>query len=315
MSSILITGATGQVGRELQQTLASLGQVIPVDRSTCDLAIPEQVRQVVQDVRPIVIVNAAAYTAVDRAESEPSLAHGINGTAVGILSEEAKRLGAALIHISTDYVFNGRHHTPYLEQDTPDPLGVYGQSKLAGEEKIQQLHAAMLSDKNNLASPYLILRTAWVYGTWGKSNFVKTMLRLGAEREEIRVVADQIGSPTWSRHLADSIAKLTPQLLSGSLPSGVYHFTNSGVASWYDFAVAIFEQARSLGFPLKVQRVIPIATSDYPTPACRPAYSVLSCRKLTAASGEVPAHWQQALRQMLAELYQVTYESTDSERR
>jgi dTDP-4-dehydrorhamnose reductase len=287
MKRILITGINGQLGQELQQTLAEY-DVIGVGRETLDLTQPDKISQMMDEVRPELVINAAAYTAVDKAESEPEITKATNAIAPGILAKEAQKMGVPLIHISTDYVFDGSQSRPYLDTDTTNPLGVYGQSKLAGEQAIRE--------NCNL---HIILRTAWVYGVGGKGNFVKTMLKLGAEREEIRVVADQVGSPTWTGDLASAIAQLLPQL--NPEMAGTYHYTNSGVASWYDFAVAIFEEAKQLGFPLKVQRIIPITTADYPTPARRPAYSVLYCGKIAAVLGSHPPHWRQALRQMLAE--------------
>jgi len=287
MKRILITGINGQLGQELQQTLAEY-DVIGVGREMLDLTQPDKISQMMDEVRPELVINAAAYTAVDKAESEPEITKATNAIAPGILAKEAQKMGVPLIHISTDYVFDGSQSRPYLDTDTTNPLGVYGQSKLAGEQAIRE--------NCNL---HIILRTAWVYGVGGKGNFVKTMLKLGAEREEIRVVADQVGSPTWTGDLASAIAQLLPQL-SPEI-AGTYHYTNSGVASWYDFAVAIFEEAKQLGFPLKVQRIIPITTADYPTPARRPAYSVLYCGKIAAVLGTHPPHWRQALRQMLAE--------------
>ena len=283
---ILLTGADGQLGNELQQTLAPLGEVIALTRQELDLSQSEQIRQLVQQVRPSMIVNSAAYTAVDKAESEVELAQAVNGTAPKIMAEEAEKIGASLLQVSTDYVFDGQKNTPYLETDPTHPLSSYGKSKLAGEIGIQQV-----------TDNYLILRTAWVYGVYGKGNFVKTMLRLGQDREELRVVADQVGSPSWARDIADAIAQLLQ-----SETTGIYHFTNSGVVSWYDFAIAIFEEARALGFPLKVQRVIPITTADYPTPATRPAYSVLSGKKITETLGDYPPYWRDSLRKMLKQL-------------
>ena len=207
--------------------------------------------------------------------------------APGILAEECEKLGATLIHISTDYVFDGTKSSPYLETDPTNPLGVYGRSKLIGEEAIRQG-----------SERYFIIRTAWVYGNGGKGNFVKTMLRLGKDREELRVVYDQVGSPTWTGDLAAAIVQMIPQAQPEKF--GTYQYTNSGVCSWYDFAIAIFEEAKQLGFPLKVQRVVPITTPEYPTPAKRPAYSVLSPAKLSALLGNYPPHWRQGLRQMLA---------------
>jgi dTDP-4-dehydrorhamnose reductase len=287
MKRILITGINGQLGQELQQTLADY-HVIGVGRETLDLTQPDKISQMMDEVRPDLVINAAAYTAVDKAESEPEIAKATNAIAPGILAKESQKMGLPLIHISTDYVFDGSQSRPYLDTDTTNPLGVYGQSKLAGEQAIRE--------SCNL---HIILRTAWVYGVGGKGNFVKTMLKLFAEREELRVVADQVGSPTWTGDLASAIAQLLPQLSQEI--AGTYHYTNSGVASWYDFAVAIFEEAKQLGFPLKVQRIIPITTADYPTPARRPAYSVLYCGKIAAVLGTHPPHWRQALRQMLAE--------------
>ncbi|NEO21511.1 dTDP-4-dehydrorhamnose reductase [Moorena sp. SIO4A5] len=292
MKKILLTGITGQVGQELEDTLSPLGQVIGVGRSDMDLAEPESIRQVIHQIKPDVIVNAAAYTAVDKAETELALAKSINAVAPTIMAEEAQNLGAILLHISTDYVFDGKKNTPYTEQDTPNPIGSYGKSKLQGEEGVEQK-----CDRN------LILRTAWVYGTRGHGNFVKTMLRLGAEREELRVVADQVGTPTWAKDIAVTITQLLQAMDSNPVVGGIYHFTNSGVTSWYDFAVAIFEEAKLLGFPLKLQRVVPITTPEYPTPAQRPAYSVLSNQKISQTLGTYPPHWRQSLRQMLAELY------------
>lgn len=289
MQQILLVGANGQVGQELQSTLAPLGTVTSVDRNTIDITVAERVQQLVSELQPQVIVNAAAYTAVDKAENEPEQAMLINGTATGTLAEQAKAVGAKLIHISTDYVFDGSKSQPYLESDSPSPLGVYGVSKLAGEKAVQEVDGV-----------YSIVRTAWVYGALGKGNFVKTMLRLGADREEVRVVMDQVGSPTWAKDLATAIAQMIPRLTSET--KGIYHYTNSGVISWYDFAVAIFEEARSLHFPLKIQRVTPITTADYPTPARRPPYSVLSPVKTAGLLGAHSPYWRDSLRQMLVEL-------------
>lgn len=283
---ILLTGADGQLGHELQQTLAPWGEVIALTRQELDLSQGEQIRQLVQQIRPSMIVNSAAYTAVDKAESEVELAQAVNGTTPKIMAEEAEKIGALLLQVSTDYVFDGQKNTPYLETDPTHPLSSYGKSKLAGEVGIQQV-----------TDNYLILRTAWVYGVYGKGNFVKTMLRLGQDREELRVVADQVGSPSWAKDIAEAIAQLLQ-----SETTGIYHFTNSGVVSWYDFAIAIFEEARALGFPLKVQRVIPITTADYPTPAIRPAYSVLSGKKITETLGDYPPYWRDSLRKMLKQL-------------
>ncbi|EDX71927.1 dTDP-4-dehydrorhamnose reductase [Coleofasciculus chthonoplastes PCC 7420] len=291
MMRILLTGMAGQLGSELQQTLAPLGEVMGVDRQGLDLTQPDKIRQVIGEFKPDMIVNAAAYTAVDKAETETELANAINGTAPTIMAEAAQQLGAALIHVSTDYIFDGKKNTPYTEDDKPDPINAYGQSKLLGEEGVLK-HCDRA----------LILRTAWVYGVYGKGNFVKTMLRLGAEREELRVVVDQVGTPTWTGDLASAIAQLVQYLKSDTL-TGIYHFTNSGAISWYDFAVAIFEEAQEIGFPLQVKRVVPITTAEYPTAAARPAYSVLSTRKISAVVGNHPSHWRTGLRRMLKQLY------------
>ncbi|MEG4490144.1 dTDP-4-dehydrorhamnose reductase [Microcoleus sp. D3_18_C4] len=284
---ILLAGGSGQLAQELQPILLSLGEVIALDRTRLDLSQPESIRQAMAEIQPDLVINSGAYTAVDKAESEPELAYAVNAIAPGIFAEECEKQGASLIHFSTDYVFDGSHGSAYLETDSTNPLGTYGKSKLAGE-------AAILKSGNR----HIIIRTAWVYGNGGKSNFVKTMLRLGKEREEIRVVADQIGSPTWTGDLGAATSQIIPLL--GPETFGTYQYTNSGVCSWYDFAIAIFEEAAQLGLPLKVQRVIPITTAEYPTPAKRPAFSVLSTVKISALLGTYPPHWRQGLRKMLA---------------
>jgi len=289
MKQILLIGSSGQLGRELQQTLPS-DALVSVARDTLDLSQPDRIRQLILEIHPHVIINAAAYTAVDKAETETELAYAINAIAPAIMAKAANHIGATLIHISTDYVFNGRKGTFYQEDDDPNPLNVYGASKLAGEENIRQG-----------CDRHLILRTSWVYGVHGKGNFVKTMLKVGADRPEVRVVADQVGTPTSARSIAEVITQLIPSLETLEA-MGTYHFTQSGVASWYDFAVAIFEEARRLDFPLEVERVAPIATADYPTPAQRPLYSVLSTQKLSTWMATSFPHWRQELRQMLRDL-------------
>ena len=290
MTKILLTGITGQVGQELQQTLSTIGEVIGVDRTSIDLTQPEQIHTSIERIKPNLIVNAAAYTAVDKAESESDLAMAINATAPKAIAIAAQNIGAKVLHISTDYVFNGENHTPYLETDSTDPLGVYGKSKLLGEIGVR--------DNCDRA---IILRTAWVYGSRGHGNFVKTMLRLGKERTELKVVADQVGSPTWSYDIATAIAQLLSKSLKDPGIKGIYHFTNSGVASWYDLAVATFAEAKQLGFPLKIERVIPITTAEFPTPTQRPAYSVLSKAKITDAVRVDPPYWRNSLQKMLVE--------------
>jgi dTDP-4-dehydrorhamnose reductase len=291
INKVLITGAYGQVGNELTQLLAKDSKIIALNRQNCDLSEIDRLDSVIRAFNPDAIINAAAYTAVDKAETEVEMAHKINGLAPGILATVAKDLNIPFIHISTDYVFNGRNCTPYLEVDLTSPLSVYGQTKLEGEQSILKT-----------GGKYLNLRTAWVYGCYGKGNFVKTMLRLGANREEIRVVADQIGTPTWAKTIAATIGELIPRLDRGEIATGTYHLTNSGVASWYDFAVAIFEEAEAWGFPSQVRRVIPISTAEYPTPAARPSYSVLSNHKLNNILGRNLAHWRSDLRLMLKDL-------------
>jgi dTDP-4-dehydrorhamnose reductase len=287
IKKILLIGARGQVGQELPLTLSPLGDIISIGREELDLGDEENIRTLFRDLRPDILVNASAYTAVDKAESEPELAYKINAIAPKILAEETEKIGASFLHISTDYVFDGRKNTPYLETDPTHPLSIYGQTKLAGETLIQEIN-----------SQAMILRTAWVYGTYGKSNFVKTMIRLGKEREELKVVVDQVGSPTWAKDIASAIAGL---LKDPDTSPNLYHFTDSGVASWFDLTQAIFEEAKILGIPLKVQRVIPISTAEYPTPAIRPAYSVLSGKKISDRLGYIPPYWRDSLRSMLTE--------------
>lgn len=334
MTKLLLIGQDGQVGQDLLKVLAPMGEVVGVGRPQLDLTQLNQIQQMIVEVSPDLIVNAAAYTAVDQAESEPNLAHAINAAAPQQMAATAQSIGAALIHISTDYVFDGTKNTPYTETDLTHPLSVYGQSKLAGEVGIQQIH------QQHPDLRYAILRTAWVYGVGGKGNFVKTMLRVGAAREEIRVVADQVGTPTWSADIAKAIAALCNPLISNSAEisgaekshetggstsgdlgdligdlSGIFHFTNAGVTSWYDFAVAIFEEAEGLGLPLKLKQVVPITTAEYPTPTQRPAYSVLATQKIQKCLNVPIPQWRQSLRQMLTQLYTVTYESNHSLRR
>jgi dTDP-4-dehydrorhamnose reductase len=297
-TNILLVGARGQVGQALLKTLAPLGPVTAVSRHDLDLTDLAAIATQVEKTAPQLIVNAAAYTAVDKAESEPDLAHRINAEAPQALAQSAAQCGATLVHISTDYVFAGQAGSPQRENDPTGPLSVYGKTKLAGEEAIR---AAL--------DRHIILRTAWVYGAQGKGNFLKTMLKLGKDRETLSVVADQVGSPTWASDIAEAIAQLSRQLNLSNSPLdssakgptnfGTYHYTNSGVASWYDFALAIFQEAKALGIPLQVQTVNPITTADYPTPARRPAYSVLACQKIAQALGQSPPHWRESLQTML----------------
>jgi dTDP-4-dehydrorhamnose reductase len=287
---ILLVGSQGQVGQELGHTLPTLGQVVGLSRQHLDLTQPAQIAAAVATHQPDVVVNAAAYTAVDQAESAPDLAHQVNAIAPGLLAQAAADCGAAILHISTDYVFDGSQSRPYQETDPTAPLGVYGQTKLAGEQAIQAANPRSL-----------ILRTAWVYGAKGSQNFVKTMLRLGPERGALRVVFDQVGSPTWAYDIADAITALVP-LLVDNAANGIYHFTNSGVASWYDLAIAIFEEAQTQGILDSLPQVSPITTAEYPRPAARPAYSVLSPVKTRALLNRSAPYWRNSLRKMLQEL-------------
>ena len=274
MPRILLIGKIGQVGWELRRTLAPLGQLVVVDFPEIDLTAPDSIRHWVRETRPDVVLNAAAYTAVDKAESEPDKAMRINGDAPAILAEETAKLGGLLVHYSTDYVFDGTKTAPYLETDTPNPLGVYGRSKLAGDSAIQAAGVR-----------HLIFRLCWVYGARGQ-NFLLTMKRLAREREKLRVVRDQVGSPTWSRMIAEATALALKQVLSSSDPTaftGLYHLAASGITSWHGFAQAIID--RIPPDAKKCSAVEAITTADYPTPARRPAYSALSCLKLERVFG------------------------------
>lgn len=278
---ILLTGANGQVGYELLRCLQGLGEIVACDRARLDLADLDQVRNAVRAVEPDLIVNAAAYTAVDRAESEPGLALRVNAQAPAMMALQARELGAAIVHFSSDYVFSGDKDAPYTESDGARPLNVYGETKLLGEQAIVASGA-----------PYLILRTSWVYGLRGQ-NFLRTMLRLGAERKEVRVVDDQVGAPTWSRTVAQTTAHILVQAQVGGASwwrdnSGVYHLSAQGETSWAGFAQAIMEESGS------ACRVAPIASRDYPTAARRPLNSRLDCAKLMHQFCRLP-DWREAL--------------------
>ncbi|MDO8299435.1 dTDP-4-dehydrorhamnose reductase [Lacisediminimonas sp.] len=280
---ILITGATGQVGHELQRTLQAMGEVIAVDRSRMDLSNLQQVRHVIRTVRPGLIVNAAAYTAVDQAQSEPALAMQLNAHAPAAMAEEAKRLDAVLIHFSTDYVFDGSKAGHYEEDDPTSPVNVYGESKRQGELAIAAT-----------GIPALIFRTQWVYGLHGK-NFLLTMLRLAAQRTELRVVDDQVGAPTWARTLAEATAEVVRLGQGQDLSwwrerAGLYHLTAQGETSWCGFARRIVALSNLASKP----SVVGIPTTDYPTPARRPANSRLSCEKFIRTFCALP-DWDDAL--------------------
>jgi dTDP-4-dehydrorhamnose reductase len=289
---ILLTGVSGQVGWELQRTLMTVGEVISVNRNQLDLANPDSIRSTIRDIKPDLIVNSAAYTAVDKAESEIDLAMAINGVAPGIMAEEAKRLNAGIIHYSTDYVFDGNKNNPYQENELTNPQNIYGKTKLAGEEAI-----------SSIGVNHIIFRTSWVYGLRGK-NFLLTMQKLAKEREEIKVVDDQIGSPTWSRMIAEITAQVIT-LGQNNLNNffadkgGIYNLSPSGKTSWYGFAKAIFND----DFPnneRKLQRLIPITTPEYPTPASRPAFSLLDNQKLSDTFGLKMPDWDQVLKLVLS---------------
>lgn len=297
---ILLTGRNGQVGAELAILLPQLGDVLAFGHKEMDLANRAQIRQTIREHCPDVVVNAAAYTAVDQAEKEEEQARIINAEAPALIAEEAKKIGALLIHYSTDYVFDGLKGSPYVETDRTDPINVYGKTKLDGEKAIKDTGVA-----------HLIFRTAWVYGSRGR-NFLLTILRLAAEREELRIVCDQLGAPTWSREIAKGTTEVLAKLFarSGTAPSeirGTYHMTASGQGSWFEFAESILKETSQAprgipwlesatdGRPLVTRRIVPIATAEYPTPARRPAYSVLSNSRLDEDFGVALPTWSQQL--------------------
>ena len=284
---ILLTGVNGQVGWELQRTLATLGTVTAPTRQQLDLTDAAALRQYLDTLQPQLIVNPAAYTAVDKAETEPELAHRINTVAPTVMAEMAAKLGAAMVHYSTDYVFDGKKTTPYTETDPTHPLGVYGATKLAGE-------AAIIA----AGIPYLILRTSWVYSLRG-GNFLLTMQRLFNEREQLNIVADQYGAPTWSRMIAEATAQMLIQKpFAKAEQSGIYNLTSRGVTNWHAFATTILAQT---SLPESKQITLnAIPASQYPTPAQRPANSVLAGDKLQAAFGIALPDWQTALTMCLA---------------
>lgn len=279
---VLVCGHNGQVAQALGHSLEGLGEVLLRGRDQLDMADPEQLRQPLRDLAPDLIINAAAHTAVDQAESEPALAFAINAQAPRVLAEEAERLGVPLIHYSTDYVFDGRKAAPYSEDDAPNPLGMYGNSKLAGELAITEV-----------GGQHLILRTSWVYSQSGR-NFLLTMWRLLQERPQLKVVSDQIGAPTWAGTIAASTAALVQRWQGGQAGQwGTYHLTAHGETSWYGFAQAIGEQLKARGLPCA--ELLPIPSSEYPTPAQRPLNSRLDCTRLARNWQVSQPHWQQAL--------------------
>ncbi len=296
MKTILVTGANGQVGWELQRSLASLGRVIAIDQTQLDLSQSDAIRRYVRECKPDIIVNPAAYTAVDKAESEAELAQAVNATAASVFAEEAKKLDAVLIHYSTDYVFDGSKTSAYTEDDVPNPQSVYGRTKLAGELAIREV-----------GGKHIILRTSWVFGVHG-ANFIKTILRLAKERSELRIVADQFGAPTWARLLANSTAQILGQWQQKDFDnnlSGLYHLTAGGGTSWHLYAEEIVRLARQYDETLqqKSLTIHPIATSDYPLPAKRPVNSELSNDKIKQAFGLLQPAWQADLADCVGEIY------------
>jgi dTDP-4-dehydrorhamnose reductase len=294
---LLVVGHLGQVGVELQRTLARLGELALADKESVDLAQPSAIRELLHRTRPNVVVNAAGYTAVDRAESEPELAHAINGIAPRILAEEALHCGALLIHYSTDYVFDGSKASPWFESDAPNPINVYGESKLAGERAVAAI-----------GGRHYVFRTSWVYAAHG-SNFVRTILRLARERDELRIVDDQIGAPTSARALAEFTALAIQANVDPRTGAerqdrpeyGLYHMTCAGQTSWFGFAQTFLDWT-AVRFPeQKLARCVPISSSEFPLPARRPRNSVLSNRKLRDAFGFELPEWQAALRWVLEE--------------
>ena len=300
--TILVTGATGQVGGELLRTLLKVGEVVAPGRGEMDLADAPSIQAFIRKVRPQWIVNAGAYTAVDKAESESALAYAINAEAVRVIGMEAQELGVPVLHFSTDYVFDGNSLEPYTEADATGPLGVYGASKLAGERALLEAHSASL-----------IFRTSWVYGATGK-NFLRTILKAARERENLRIVADQRGAPTWSRDLARMAAHViahceasaaetsTTVFQAAGRLAGIYHASGGGETTWAAFAAEAIRLDAQLEPEAKLATVTSITTAEYPTPALRPRNSLLNNQKLHEAFGWRMTHWQQSLAEVMKEL-------------
>lgn len=297
---ILLFGKGGQVGWELQRSLAPLGELVALDFDSTDFCgdftNPAGLAETVRRVAPDVIVNAAAHTAVDKAESEPELAHALNAVAPGVLAEEAQRLGAWLVHYSTDYVFDGSGEVPWRETDTPNPINVYGRTKLEGEARIR-----------SACTRHLIFRTSWVYGARG-GNFAKTMLRLAAERDRLTVIDDQVGAPTGADLLADVTAHAIRQAWGATEIAGLYHLAAAGKTTWHGYARVVIEHALRAGVALKVkpESVLPVPTSSFPTPAKRPHNSRLDTARLQTCFGVQLPHWQVGVERMLTEILQST---------
>lgn len=297
MKRILITGKNGQVGWELQRSLASFGQIVAMDSNDMDLADSDSIHRTIRNIRPDIIINPAAYTAVDKAESEPELANAVNGVAPGILADEAQKLGAVMIHYSTDYVFDGSKPAPYTENDVPNPQSVYGRTKLAGEQAVRMS-----------GCKHIILRTSWVYGVHG-GNFVKTILRLAKDRSELRIVADQFGAPTWARDLAQATASALTHWQKIDLDmnlGGLYHLTAAGRTNWHQYAEEIVLMARKYDSSLaaKPLDIRAITTQEYPLPATRPVNSVLANDKIRETFGIMLPAWQHSLAKCVRLLYE-----------
>jgi dTDP-4-dehydrorhamnose reductase len=295
VTAILVTGKSGQVGWELQTTLAPLGAVTALDVEQMDLTQPDSIRRVVRELKPGIIVNAAAYTAVDKAESEPDLAMQVNGVAPGILAEEAKRLNALLVHYSTDYVFDGELDRPYTEDDAPNPVNAYGRTKLAGERAVVAV-----------GGKYLILRSSWIYSARGR-NFVLTVLQLAREKPELSIVTDQSGSPTWARWLAQKTAELLRKRDAIAQHGGIYHLAAGGHATRFELAAAILDALKDLpGYSGARPRLNPIKTAQYPLPARRPPRPVLNTDRVERVFGIATRHWRDQLHDFLRELAKST---------
>jgi len=281
---ILLLGKNGQVGWELNRTLLPLGEVVALGREELDLTKEKAIRKTMREIKPHLVINAAAYTAVDKAEEEPYIAMAVNGTAPGILAEEAKRINAVLLHYSTDYVFDGKKNEPYTENDSPNPINVYGKTKLAGERNIQVVGV-----------PHLIFRTSWVYGLRG-SNFLRTILNLAKSKKELRIVDDQIGNPTWSRLVAEITAQTLGIIRNNNdleKCTGIYHLTASGETSWFGFAKASLKLvAERQGLKIKPENILPITTAEFPTLAERPVFSVMSNSKLQKSFNINIPNWE-----------------------
>lgn len=291
---ILLLGKNGQVGWELNRSLQPVGEVIALDRTSADFSDPEKLRKIIRDISPDVIVNAVAYTAVDKAEEEEDLAQLVNGVSPGVLAEEAARLSALLLHFSTDYVFDGSKEMPYLETDEVNPINIYGKTKLAGEKSIE-----------SSGCDYLIFRTSWVYASRG-SNFLLTILRLANERDELSIVSDQIGTPTSARLIAEVSQICLRQVISerkaAAFASGIYHLTAKGSASWFEFAEKIIDKSSHKASGFRVKNLNGIPSSGYPTPAERPMNSRLDVVKLEKKFGLCMPHWEKSLGLCVEEL-------------